>query len=237
MKEAMSKSTGVFVILLFCAAAATTASSQSRSKTTSKPSSADVVTPIDKKTVTERNKAIEAARSTDAEPASNEIRCRGFPGVGMFTAENSKLNSTGETIVTMLLTSAPSPYAAGLRGEGLRPGECSWVDRPIDVRNVDERYFLIRFESPANAQLKQRLHGSQVDTSPTAAERFPDAQTIPAYMYDPKHYWSFFGVTRVNNSYAAAGHKYWKPPLKLIPHDSIRLKKDNPDVSSPKKPE
>jgi hypothetical protein len=148
------------------------------------------------------------------EPPSNEIRCRGFRGVGMFTAENSKVDSTRETIITILLTSEPGPYAAGPRGEGLRPGECSWVDRPIDVRNVNERWFLMRFETPANAQLKQKLHGSQVDTSPTAAERYPDARTIPAYMNDPNHYWSFFGVKKVDNFYVTTGHGYFKPPLR-----------------------
>jgi len=160
------------------------------------------------------------------EPPSNEIRCRGFRGVGMFTAENSKIDSTRETIITILLTSEPGPYAAGPRGEGLRPGECSWVDRPIDVRNVNERWFLMRFETPANAQLKQKLHGSQVDTSPTAAERYPDARTIPAYMNDPNHYWSFFGVKKVDNFYVTTGHGYFKPPLR-----------DRDRVLIPKKPE
>jgi hypothetical protein len=35
-----------------------------------------------------------------------------------------------------------------------------------------------------NSQLKQKMHGSPVDASPTAAERYPDAQTIPEYMKD-----------------------------------------------------
>lgn len=120
--------------------------------------------------------------------------------------------------------------------EGLRPGDCSWVDRPIDVRTIDERWFLIRFETEANAQLKETLHGSKVDTSPTAAERYPDARTIPAYMNDPNHYWSFFGVKKVYNSYVATGHGYWKPFLEVVrPVDSKRPNRDNPYLI-PKKP-
>jgi hypothetical protein len=58
-------------------------------------------------------------------------------------------------------------------------------------------------------------------------------------MNDTKHYWSFFGVRQVNNSYTATGNKYWKPPLELFqPADPIR-RKDNrlPDVLTPKKPQ
>lgn len=164
----------------------------------------------------ERNRndaALGASSGTTAGPAekaaSNEIRCRGGRDRLIFTPENSKLGSTGETIIITLLTFEPGPNAAGPRGEGLRPGECSWVDRPLNGR------FLIRFETPANAQLKQKLHGSQVDTSPTAAETYPDARTIPVYMNDPNHYWSFFGATPVNNFLTATGHSYWKPAISV----------------------
>src|SRR5207245_6760488 len=120
---------------------------------------------------------------------------------------NSKLSSTGDTIIVTLLTFEPRQSAAGPRGEGLRPGECAWVDRPIAGR------FLIRFETPANAQLKQQLHGSQVDTSATAAERFPDARTIPVYMSDPNHYWSFYGAKPINNFFTATGNGYFRRPF------------------------
>ena len=139
--------------------------------------------------------------------------------------------STAETISFDLLTFEPAPQAAGPNGTGLKPGQCSWADRPINGR------FLIRFETPANAQLKQQLHGTPLDTSPTAAERFPDAQSIPAYMNDTNHYWSFFGAKPVNNFFVAIGHKYWKPGPIVRPADPIRLKKDTPYVLIPKKPE
>jgi hypothetical protein len=151
-----------------------------------------------------RDKVYADLKNGGGEP-SNEIRCRGGRDAFIFTAENSKVNSSGETIIIDLLTFEPAPQAAGPNGAGLKPGQCSWADRPMNER------FLIRFETPANAQLKQQLHGTPRDTSPTAAERFPDAQTIPAYLNDPGHYWSFFGAKPVNNFFVATENGYWKP--------------------------
>lgn len=146
-------------------------------------------------------------------PDSNEIRCRGYAGRGgseyVFYTINSRPSPTGETLVTFEIGFTPSVKAAGARGEGLQPGECAFADRPISERGP----YRIRFETVANAQLRQQLHGTPLDTSPTAAERFPDTQTIPAYLKDPNHYWSFFGATVANNFFVATGHKYWKPPV------------------------
>jgi len=134
---------------------------------------------------------------------SNEIRCRGGGNL-IFTTEHAKTDSTGSAIYIELLTFEPAPVAAGPNGAGLKPGQCSWVNRPMN------RGGLIRFETPANAQLKQKLHGSAVDTSPTAAERYPDARSIPAYMRDPDHYWSFTIAKILNNFFEATGHQHWK---------------------------
>ena len=146
-----------------------------------------------------------------AEPASNEIRCRGYNRRGgseyVFFTINSRQSPTGETIVTYEMAYTPSVKAAGPNGEGLQPGECSFVDRPISENHR------IRFETPENAQLKQQLHGTPLDTSSTAAERFPDTQTIPAYLRDQNHYWSFFGVRLEGNSFVATGHRFWKPAI------------------------
>src|SRR6202158_4853611 len=168
---------------------------------------------------------------------TNEVRCEGGASrenitIG-FETLGSRQTSTGETINTILLTAEPGPYGAGLKGEGLRPAQCAWVDRPVDVLNGSEIYFLLRFETPANAQLSQQRHGTPLDTSPTAAERFPDAQTIPEYLRDPDHYWSFFGVRKVGNYYVATGHKYWRlerPAVKAVG----RTKTDAP--TGPKRP-
>jgi len=180
---------------------------------------------------TSRDKAYAAIAATNNPGNPYEIRCRGGRDAFIFTTENSKLDSTGATIMIALLTFEPSSRPAGAGGEGLNPGQCSWVDRPMNER------FLIRFETPANAQLKQTLHGSQVDRSPTAAESFPDVNTIPQYLKSENHYWSFFGAKPVNNFFTATGHKFWKPGLVIRPEDPLRKKNSNvKDVFTPAKP-
>jgi hypothetical protein len=146
--------------------------------------------------------------------ASNEIRCRGYSRPGgseyVFFTINSRPSPTGETIVNYEIAFTPGMQAAGPRGEGLRPGECAWVDRPIG----DAGPLRIRFETVANAQLKQQLHGSAVDRSPTAAESYPDVKTIPIYLKGDNRYWSFGGVTNAGSYFQATGHGYWKPPAR-----------------------
>jgi hypothetical protein len=210
------------VALLFIPIAITTASAQTRRG----------ATPVDKKT----GATAGAVREAVAAP-SNEIRCRGYGRLGgsayVFFTINSRPSPTGETIVTYEIAFTPSVKAAGSRGAGLQPGECGFVDRPISERGP----YRIRFETVANAQLKQRLHGSPVDTSSTAAERFPDAQTIPAYLKDPNHYWSFDVANPSGTFFVATGNGFWKPGIELVrPADSIR-DKDDRRVLIPKKPE
>ncbi|HJX92624.1 MAG TPA: hypothetical protein VJ372_19145, partial [Pyrinomonadaceae bacterium] len=180
---------------------------------------------------TSRDKAYGAITATNSTGNPYEIRCRGGRDAFIFTPESSKQDSTGSTVIIELLTFEPSSRPAGPGGEGLNPGQCSWVDRPMNER------FLIRFETPANAQVKQTLHGSQVDTSPTAAESFPDVNTIPQYLRSENHYWSFFGAKPVNNFYTATGHKFWKPSLVLRPDDPLRKKHSRVnDALTPAKP-
>lgn len=167
---------------------------------------------------TSRDKAYAAINAASNPGTSYEIRCRGGQSTLIFTTENSKVDSTGATIIVALLTFEPSSRPAGPSGEGLNPGQCSWVDRPMNER------FLIRFETPANAQLKQTLHGSQVDRSPTAAEMYPDMNSIPQYLNSPNHYWTFVGNKPVNNFFTATGHKFWKPALAPRPDDPLRKK-------------
>jgi hypothetical protein len=239
MKRLMSKLTVVLAVLLLLAAAVTTASSQTNRK----------VTPIDKKSGADRNKAITDLKNAGAEPDASEIRCRG--GGFYFETVGSRVASNGETVLTISLHFNYSltwvdreilPSGQVIQQHwNFNPSSCAWVQsgdrgpyRPLSREELGE----IRFETSANAQLKQQLHGTPVDTSPTAAERFPDAQTIPKYLSDPNHYWSFFVAKAVSNSFVATGHKYWKPGLESVrPVDSKRSKNDNPYVLTPKKPD
>lgn len=185
---------------------------------------------------------IATAITTASGQESQEIRCRGG-GFG-FDTVGTKIASSGETILTMSLrffnTSSwvqvehlPGGYVRG-GYERLIPPSCAWVSpgdgsyEPIGFGRA------IRFETPANAQLKQRLHGSEVDTSPTAAERYPDARSIREYLRDPNHYWSFFITSFVRSEiayYVAGGHGYFKPPVTLSPAD-FKARKSNRSITS-----
>ena len=128
-----------------------------------------------------------------------ELRCRGGSGLAF-----NQGGSAGENLVGMTLAYAVAPNAAGPAGLGLSPGTCAWVDR-ADVSREPGR---VMFVTAGNAQLRQALSGSAVDRSPTAAERWPDAHTIPRYMESPAHYWSFTVVLVDPDS--AVAHEVWK---------------------------
>jgi hypothetical protein len=153
----------------------------------------------------------------EPDPVPAEIRCRGYRGVGggafVFKTISTRRSVTGETIVTYEMAYSPAVKAAGADGSGLRnPGECSFSDRPIS----DKEPYRVRFDTVADGQIRQRQHGSTIDNSPAAAERFPDAQNIPEYLKDPKHYWSFFINGAQQGYFQATYHKYWKPGNKII---------------------
>jgi hypothetical protein len=165
----------------------------------------------------DKNRTNEGPRYGDTTPGSDEIRCRGYGGVGggalVFQTISTRRSVTGETIVTLEMAFTPSVAAAGADGRGLRnAGECAWADRLISNKEP----YRVRFEIVADGQIRQRQHGSTIDNSPTAAERFPDAQNIPEYLKDPKHYWSFFIADTKPGYFQATAHKYWKPANKII---------------------
>jgi len=129
-----------------------------------------------------------------------QLRCRG--GNGHDFAQAKRL---GPNQVALRLTYPIARTSAGRLGRGLEPGQCAWDDR-TDARAEPGR---ILFVTPGNAQLKQQQSGSEVDRSPTAAERWPDAHTIPAYLSDSTHYWTF--TVSLANPDSALNHRFWKP--------------------------
>jgi hypothetical protein len=139
---------------------------------------------------------------------SYELRCRG--GGLKFNSTPGGTSSSGEQMMNMTVD-----FAAGAQGAGkatLKPGQCSWVDRGLRSGESTQ----IRFEIVYFAQQQQARHGSPVDRSPTAAERYPDAQNVPQYLSSSDHYWSFF-VYNTNSGYLqATSQKYFKP-LKTLP--------------------
>jgi hypothetical protein len=111
----------------------------------------------------------------------------------------------------MTLKYQAASTAAGPIGKGLQPGTCAWADRTDAVTEPGR----IEFTTARNAQREQEQTGGVVDSSATAAERWPDLRTIPAYMTDPAHYWTF--NVSLTNPDSALRHGAWVPTAPAAP--------------------
>ncbi|HEY7612133.1 MAG TPA: hypothetical protein VH764_04010 [Gemmatimonadales bacterium] len=129
------------------------------------------------------------------------LRCRG--GGGVTFAQGRRV---GSNLFMMTLSYRVASTAAGPIGKGLEPGTCAWGDR-ADAPAEPGR---IEFTTPRNAQ-----RTGPVDSSATAAERYPDLRTIPAYMTDPGHYWTF--SVNLTNPDSALRHEAWMPTAPEAP--------------------
>ncbi len=230
MVRMTSKLTSAFVVLLFLAAAVTTATSQTSRK----------VTPVDKKPGAAGEKELEGIKDADTAPTANELRCRGGTGL-RFNVVEGRTTSGGEQTMYMTVYFKPAAQPVQTSGLNLQSGQCAFPQRAVRADEPNE----IIFEIVYFGQTRQQLHGTPVDTSPTAAERYPDAQNVPQYLGDAKHYWSFFVHQNAplpsGRFEASSVGRYWKPSLSnediVRPVDSKRTNKDNPYVLAPKKPE
>lgn len=145
------------------------------------------------------------ATTTAAGQETSEMRCRGggfwIETVGSRIASNGetmltlslKFNSTAQWVPSVSLSATHEIPAHWVLGRS----SCAWLANDNGGPYGSAKPGEIRFETPANAQLKQKLHGSEVDTSPTAAESYPDARSIPEYLKDSNHYWTFHIVRPV----------------------------------------
>jgi len=147
---------------------------------------------------------------------SYELRCRG--GALKFRSSPGSTSSSGEQMMNMTVNFAAGTQGAGARTPILTPGQCSWVDRGFRPGEPTE----IRLEMVYFAQQQQALHGSPVDRTPTAAERYPDAQNVPQYLSSSDHYWSFWVYNTSNGYLQSTTHRYFKP-LKTLPGDKVRI--------------
>ena len=164
------------------------------------------------------DKRVESDNMRANQPQVYELRCRGGKDL-TFPAQGSRVHSSGAVIVTLELEFAPSLQAAGVNSGALQPGECALAERPFyrdEVGQIREP-FKVRLETPVNAQLKQTQSGSEVDKSPTAAERFPDAITIARYMTNPNHFWSFRVINTGKGYFETQSHQHWKKMLEDMP--------------------
>ena len=147
---------------------------------------------------------------------SYELRCRG--GNLKFNSTPGNTSSSGEQMMNVTIDFTAGTQGAGARTPILTPGQCSWVDRGFRPGEPTQ----IRLEMVYFAQQQQALHGSPVDRTPTAAERYPDAQNVPQYLSSSDHYWSFWVYNTGNGYLQSTTHRYFKP-LKTLPGDKVRI--------------
>jgi len=139
-----------------------------------------------------------------------ELRCRGGAGLRFLVVDEGRKNSTGEQMMYMRIDFQPAAQPADPSGRNLQPGQCAFPERVVRGNEPNQ----IVQELVDFAQLKKQLHGDPVDTSPTAAEKYPDAQNVPKYLSDAKHYWIFF-VRQTgplpSGQFETSNSRAWKP--------------------------
>jgi hypothetical protein len=137
-----------------------------------------------------------------------ELRCRGGAGLRV-NVTDGRTPSTGDVTRIMIVDFQPAAQPADPSGRNLQPGQCAFPERAVRTNEPDQ----IVQEIVYFAQLKRQLHGDPVDTSPTAAEKYPDAQNVPKYLSDAKHYW-IFSVRQTgplpNGQFEASNGRAWK---------------------------
>lgn len=117
---------------------------------------------------------------------SYELRCRG--GGLKFNSATGRTSSSGEQMMNVTIDFAPGTQGAGTGKPNLNPGQCSWIDRGFRPGEPPQ----IHLEIVSFGQQAEARHGSPIDRSPTAAERYPDAQNLPQYLSNSDHYWTFW---------------------------------------------
>jgi hypothetical protein len=140
---------------------------------------------------------------------SYELRCRG--GNLKFNSTPGNTSSSGEQMMNMTIDFAVGTQAAGTGKPNLNPGQCSWIDRGFRPGEPPQ----IHLEIVSFGQQAEARHGSPVDRSPTAAERYPDAQNVPQYLSSSDHYWTFWVYNtgqRYLQSTSQRVFKLLKPP-------------------------
>ena len=118
---------------------------------------------------------------------SYELRCRGG-GSMKFNSTPGSTSSSGEQMTNVTIDFAVGTQGAGTGKPNLNPGQCSWIDRGFRPGEPPQ----IHLEIVSFGQLAEARHGSPVDRSPTAAERYPDAQNVPQYLSSSDNYWTFW---------------------------------------------
>lgn len=136
-----------------------------------------------------------------ANTAVFQLRCRGGAGYE-FRSLGFRQVGQQQLRMAVALVFAPGGAAAGTKGEGLQPGTCAWVDRPLNSSEPREVHFII----PAYLQIGI----GTIDTSPSAAERHPDLPSMMAYLKGQSHYWTFTAFNTNSGYFDTTTHGYWR---------------------------
>ena len=156
----------------------------------------------------ERKPKISETTPPPEEPEYRELRCRGSYSMQIKVGEGRSM--PGEQLMNMVVIFDPVYKATDDFGSHLRPGQCAFANWTMQGAIPSE----LHQEIIAYGQIKQRLKGTPVDESPTAAERFPDAQNVPVYLKDSGNYWSFYVKNTGRGYFEATYGRHWKPRRK-----------------------
>lgn len=111
-------------------------------------------------------------------------------------------DANGVEMVVISLTFVRSSRGAGPRGRGLRAGQCSWIDRPVNSQESTELRFKVPLHHPSNPNS---------DVNSSDAERFPDAMSIPNYLKTPNHLFTFNAYSATDGFLRSNTSRYFKP--------------------------
>ena len=136
---------------------------------------------------------------------SYELRCRGG-GSMKFNSTPGSTSSSGEQMTNVTIDFAVGTQGAGTGKPNLNPGQCSWIDRGFRPGEPPQ----IHLEIVSFGQQAEARHGSPVDRSPTAAERYPDAQNVPQYLSSSDHYWTFWVYNTGQRYLQSTSHRVFK---------------------------
>lgn len=137
-----------------------------------------------------------------ANDVRRDLLCRGGSSGLLFGGGTD----AGDNLARVVLGYRVSATVPGPAGLGLSAGTCAWTDRTAMPKEPGR----IVFFTARNAQIKQAQSGS-IDRTATAAERYPDVNTIPEYLKDSQHYWTFGVMSKAPDSARTNGP--WKRDL------------------------
>jgi hypothetical protein len=147
-----------------------------------------------------------------ANDVRRELLCRGGTS-GLLWGGGT---TVGNNLAKVQLTYRVSPTVPGASGAGLAAGSCAWTSRTAMPPEPGKIWFI----TSSNAQLRQMQSGTTIDRTPTAAERYPDTRSIPEYLKDPAHYWTFAVMSRDPDSALTNG--LWKPDYTNVVAGGLR---------------